>query len=116
MPKEIVRTQDETFNVEVGWTKDGDVQIGVVEPKYRSMWHVYGGSRKEVVGQQIRDIVLEAEKNGLNNESIASSVFFMMDDKCGRLASLWATLTRFEVNQIIRFLRRARDSAFGRDE
>lgn len=124
MPRETIITSrfpgDDNFNVKVGWNKDMNVQIGISESMDRSMWWVYGEKRKEELGSEIEKIVIEARQGfpeGFDrSEDIAKNVLNLFDTMLGSLDSMWSTLSRKDINDLIRVLRRARDSAFGRDE
>lgn len=124
MPRETIITSrhpgDDNFNVKVGWNRDMDVQIGISESMDRSMWWVYGEKRKEELGSEIEKIVIEARQGfpeGFDrSEDIAENVLNLFDTILGSLDSMWSTLSRKDINDLIRVLRRARDSAFGRDE
>lgn len=94
MPKETIRghetgdaEQDRHLtHIEVGWTKDCGVQLGLHMP-FRSLAFV---EIDPATGQhgEIRDL----------------------------FNSLWAHPDRAQINRLIRALRKARDDAFGRDE
>ena len=127
MPRETIITSrfpgDDNFNVKVGWNRDMDVQIGINESLDRSMWWVYGGKRVEEIGHEISKIVEQAEREfpGAHNEEdrdtdIGQNVLNLFDTMLGSFDSMWSTLNRKDINDLIRVLRRARDSAFGRDE
>lgn len=92
MPKETIRglsrgtsDDDRTTHVEVGWNKDMDVQIGVHLP-HKSLTFI---DIDPATGQH-------------------KPVAELFD-------SLWADLTRQQINQLIRALRKARDAAYGSD-
>lgn len=124
MPRETIITSrfpgDDNFNVKIGWNRDMDVQIGISESMDRSMWWVYGEKRKEELGSEIEKIVIEARQGfpeGFDrSEDIAENVLNLFDTILGSLDSMWSTLSRKDINDLIRVIRRARDSAFGRDE
>lgn len=124
MPRETIITSrfpgDDNFNVKIGWNRDMDVQIGISESMDRSMWWVYGEKLKEELGSEIEKIVIEARQGfpeGFDrSEDIAENVLNLFDTILGSLDSMWSTLSRKDINDLIRVLRRARDSAFGRDE
>ncbi|HCT78570.1 MAG TPA: hypothetical protein DGT23_18715 [Micromonosporaceae bacterium] len=81
--------------ISVGWSKDQHAQIGVgwVDPNAtaESLGHQTGWSA---------DYIMSGET-----------------DETGKIwQSQWMNLDRHTINQLIRELRRARDTAFGRDE
>lgn len=122
MPKETIHTSnypgDQSFDVKVGWTRNMDVQLGIAEADDRSMWWVYGENYKEIIGAEIRKIMVSDNESLTISEDrqLGESLLNMLDTVCGSFTSLWATMDRQEVNTLIRVLRRARDSAFGKDE
>lgn len=89
MPKDKVYDQSELFDVEVGWSPNHDVQIGLVTHSGVSI-----------------------------AEWLASAVVASGGDmaQLPTFDSLWASLDRAGINRLIRTLRRARDSAYGSDE
>lgn len=123
MPRETIHTSrqpgDNSFDVKVGWIRDFDVQIGISEADDRSMWWVFTEGRKDIIGAKLIEIVSKRIIcEDINEEyvKVAEDALNMFDVECGTFDSLWATMSRQEVNQLIRVLRRARDSAFGKDE
>lgn len=140
MPKETIYNSnfpnDKTFNVEVGWTRDLDVQLGIKEANDRSMWWVYGEDYLGEIGLRTRKDIedgIEIDefeiKNAigqkclsqettrpLTDAEIGRAILNTLDTVCGCYDSLWATMNRKEINDLIRVLRRARDAAYGRDE
>lgn len=121
MPKETIHTSrhpgDHNFDVKVGWTRELDVQVGVSEVDERSMWWVYGEQYKDTIGKEVFDIVTDYPGIAYKKyDEIGTRVLNMLDTTCGSLDSLWATMDRKQINDLIRVLRRARDAAFGRDE
>jgi hypothetical protein len=122
MPRETIHTSDypgdQSFDVKVGWNNDMGVQVGVAEADGRSMWWVYGEKYKAQLGADIEIIVqnLSSMAPIQRVEFIGESVLNLFDTTCGSFDSLWATMNRKQINDLIRILRRARDSAFGKDE
>ena len=123
MPRETIHTSeypgDSSFDVKVGWNRDMDVQVGISEADDRSMWWVHSEGRKDVIGSRLIEIVSNRVLcKDVNEECVrvAEDVLNMFDVECGTFDSLWATLNRKQINDLIRVLRRARDSAFGKDE
>lgn len=123
MPKETIHTGnypgEGSFDVKVGWTRDLNVQIGISEADDRSMWWVFSEGRKDIIGSRLIEIVSNRVLcNDVNEECVrvAEDALNMFDVECGTFDSLWATMNRKQINDLIRVLRRARDSAFGKDE
>lgn len=123
MPRETIRiSNDETdiFDVKIGWEKDRHMQIGLEHFEHRSLFWTLLESRVEWIGSEIRRIVAEANEPGtlpLGDLQIGKNILNMLDCAThGPISSLWTSPSRHEVNELIRLLRKARDSAFGRDE
>lgn len=119
MPRETIKTKDHNFDIKVGWSKDHDVQVGVSEAEDRSLWWVYGNKYTDVIGAEVIKIVkirTLCEDKADENRRVGEDVLNLLDATCGAFYELWATMDRNEINQLIKVLRRARDSAFGRDE
>lgn len=119
MPRESIRSEFGVFEVRVGWTRDCDVQIGVVEAEERSLFWVLCENQIEMIGAEVRRIVAEANEPGtkpLGDTQIGENLLNMLDTTCFPNSGVWSTLQRNDVNQLVRILRRARDSAFGKDE
>lgn len=121
MPREYVRNSDGTYEVAVGWNPNAeDVQVGIFNPEGKSLvWLLYGYDEDALIrlGDEIRNR-LELPTRGSKDESanIARDVLNSLDT-VSVYESLWATLKqRSMCNSLIRKLRHARDSAFGRDE
>lgn len=94
MPKDKIYDNAELFDIEVGWSREGEsVQLGLATHDGRSLAEWLAGqdeNRERTVGEQL-----------------AAPAGF---------ASLWATLDRAQINRLIKSLRKARDDAYGRDE
>lgn len=138
--------QSEQYEVQVGWAAERDVQVGVELHDAREEHPDYAGlpDRRSLLWQLFGDIenlrrfgaamshyIVES---GNARELSASAIEAKTSDEwheiCEKLAievlmklqddwkptGIWATLTREDCNQLIKVLRRARDSAFGRDE
>jgi hypothetical protein len=96
MPRETIYDQASMYDVNVGWSREKYVQIGL----------------------QTHDDVPIA--NHLIEKPDAAGLVDSIDDMIyqGQLAAftgLWSTLDREGINRLIRVLRRARDQAFGAD-
>lgn len=86
MPKEVIRTGE--FNTVIGWS-EGTVQVAV----------------------EMRDPQDDAAP-----VTLADLVNDFDVDESNTIRGLYATANRDHLNTLIRVLRRARDSAYGRDE
>jgi hypothetical protein len=112
------------FRVKVGWGVGLDVQVGVEGDDGRSLFWLLLGSHAELLGAEVRRVVAEANETDsdgkvvpLGDFAIGQNVLNVLDVVShGGYAGLWADLDRRGCNELIRVLRRARDSAFGRDE
>lgn len=119
MPKETIRVTDGANDVQVGWTRECDVQLGVEDSEGRSLFWKFGDTHVEMIGSEVRRIVIDAENNNqreFNNQVMGENVLNMLDTVCFPYSGVWSNLNRHQVNQLIKVLRRARDSAFGKDE
>lgn len=118
MPKETVRAIGSN-DVEVGWTRDCEVQIGVEDCEGISVFWKLCRPYTEMIGSEVRRIVAEANQPGtqpLGDLEIGENILNMLDTVCFPYTGFWSTLNRSQANQLIKVLRRARDSAFGKDE
>lgn len=118
MPKEIIRVGMGAYDVQVGWTRDGEVQVGVENSEGRSLFWQFGDSHITTIGSEIRKILVTENESLTISEDrqLGEAVLNMLDTVCFPYSGVWSTLIRRqEVNELIRVLRRARDSAFGKD-
>lgn len=132
MPKEKITTQtylagEETINanndVLIGWYQDCSVQIGLQDPEQRSLlWKLFGSKEQrdhwapqliEYIQGLNLDLVDSKEEFA---DNVAKDILDIIEGYTLSVHSIWADLTRDEVNKFIKVLRRARDQAFGRDE
>lgn len=121
MPKEVIGSATDPFEVEVGWSADKDVQVGVELCGERSLfWQFLGHTIEDraKLGDQVRRLALV---NYEDDEQLGIAVLNLLD-VCASAPGpfgyqgIHATLDRGGVNRLVRALRRARDSAFGKDE
>lgn len=119
MPKETIRVIHGANDVQVGWTRDCEVQVGVEDSEGRSLFWKFGDIHAEMIGSEVRRLVAEANEPGaapLGDLGLGENVLNMLDTVCFPYSGVWSTMgRRQEVNELIRILRRARDSAFGKD-
>jgi hypothetical protein len=138
MPKEIiygaaVEGYKEPFHVKVGWTADREVQVGVEADEDRSLfWLLLGigsaypaeetNARLDRLGKEIREIVARREPGEQGQDwwpdhQVGADVLNLLDAiTIMRYSGVWATLDRLACNRLIKNIRKARDSAYGRDE
>lgn len=122
MPRETVSGVDrDGYNVQVGWQADRDVQLGVEQVEGRALVSMlYGGPEAlERIGRAVAEIgrkPLTAEDARAFGREILNLVEGNPNDIESIYTGAWATLDRAGCNRLIRTLRRARDTAFGRDE
>lgn len=134
MPREHINAVSPPFYPIVGWGIGTDVQVATGVDGGRSIfWQLMEGQLGplghkliEVFDGWTKDI--EERKKTQTSEATDEDAYYAAE----RLAaatlnaldattimtydSLWATLDRSGVNEMIRVLRRARDQAFGKDE
>jgi hypothetical protein len=115
----------------VGWQRDMDVQLGiqVINTDHTLLGLLYGDEQQCLeIGEKLHKWLHEQtgvpwdfRTSDEQNDSymrFGSEVLAMVEgsrypqDRDG----IWASLTRREINDLIRLLRRARDQAYGRDE
>lgn len=89
MPKEKVYDTSQLFDVEVGWSLEHDVQLGICTHDGRAIADWLAGQDKPLPHGQ---------------------------SKLPGFHSLWASLDRRQINRLIKMLRKARDETYGRDE
>ncbi len=115
MPRETIRLNDRDngFDVKVGWSKDTFMQVGIEDKESRSLFWILLENSAEYIGQQIKELQIDNK----TDEELGHNILNILDCAThGPVSSLWTSPSRHEVNDLIRLLRRARDSAFGRDE
>lgn len=136
MPRETIETidvSDRPPSVNVSWGPDTHVQIATTTYEDIPFWWQVLASgwdeeetekRLSVLGELARSVVDQhaAVDNGETGrgESPASevgrSLLNALDTTYGPMDGMYVSLNRRKINDLIRVLRRARDSAFGRDE
>lgn len=128
MPRETIHMSNQPgelcFDVKVGWTRDMYMQIGLEDSEERSLFWILTGNdiKRTAIGEAIRKIVIPEKdsplynKPDLTDKEICEAVLNLLDTVCYPNSSIWATPSRQKANELIRLLRKARDSAFGRDE
>lgn len=97
MPKQRVRhvfpDNSALYDVEVSWAQDKDVQIGIESH-----------DRRTLIDHLIGDAIPRDQLDKmLGNGSLPG------------FTGLWGSLSRAEVNELIRVLQKARNSAYGAD-
>lgn len=116
MPRETVSNCDGgPWVPKVGWFPSGTVQIGVASDDGRSLFWLLLGHDTDALrrlGDQVRKMTQLAYDD---DEHLARELLNTLD-VCGSYNGLWADLDRGGCNQLIRHLRKARDTAFGKDE
>lgn len=123
MPRETVTHQGGTFEVQVGWSPDQDVQIGVSSQGGTPLVREF--MAPDPLGLAIRQLLESFGMNthgtrvtgmfDMNNQALGEAFLAMLEERC-HYSSLWSDLNRYEINRLIKLLRKARDSAYGRDE
>lgn len=135
----------ERFHVKVGWTADREVQLGVEADGGRSLfWMLLGVAsfvdeaadsdtaasleedrqlRLAELGARMRETAKQAKERAddIGNKAmdalLAVQMLNLLDDvTIIEYSGVWTTLDRLGCNQLIKNVRKARDSAYGRDE
>lgn len=130
MPKEIIRSRDGSFDVAVGWAQDREIQLGVVGADDRSLFWLLLGYDEDAKARLAKHVThavdalrdQHTEAGGPPTLPLADAILDALDvashgtDANGTYSSVWSTIDgRVQVNDLIRLLRKARDSAFGVD-
>lgn len=129
MPKERIRGFVGPYQPVVGWSIDGDVQVGVEEASgFSLITMLYGDPdvrRRFVKGLVDRGLLrlppadTDEQKDAAWQEIgrvILDEIEGSAGTPAGSYTGVWSTLDRGGCNLLIRTLRRARDAAYGRDE
>lgn len=138
MPKEQINFSTPTrepYEVQVGWSTDREVQVGVETYDGKSLlWTLFGSDENlEAVGASLMELARhlpsgatdvpkverqrDLGRDALNIiESGGQGSYFVSEHGTAFYTGVWTILTRDECNRMIKVLRRARDSAYGRDE
>lgn len=141
MPKEIIYgsavSGKEPFHVKVGWTADREVQVGVESDEGRSLFWILTGTaaidddtadqrqrRLAELGAMVREKMSKTPSPAADDigriqsdACLGSEVLNILDEfTIIEFSGVWATLDRVACNRLINNIRKARDSAYGRDE
>lgn len=138
MPRETIDSidvDDRPPRVNVTWGPDTYVQIATTT--YESIpfwWQVLAGAntsdevtkRLDVLGALLREVVHAGDEIPEDSEGkgriaahqaeVARDFLNALDTTYGPMDGMYVSLDRRRINDLIRVLRRARDSAYGRDE
>jgi hypothetical protein len=134
MPKETIHGQG-GYDLRVGWSPDCDVQVGVtVQTDGATLLRQLYGSQEaaERIGRsaakrgwpQAVDSDCDSDSERAEMVRIGREVLGVVEGTRAEdpeatgpgYSGVWSTLDRYSINRLIRSLRKARDSAFGRDE
>lgn len=113
MPRERVASEPDGSEIEVLWTPDRDVQIGIIQPSWQRMFLVDDRTSDErarigeIAGAAVLDNPSDASK------AVGDAIFEALTDYRGMYSP---SLSRYECNQLIQQMRRARNAVHGRDE
>lgn len=117
MPKETINTPVGPYHVKIGWFPQGGVQVGVEAEGERSLfWQLLGYDTNvlQLLGTEIRKAdLLDYEDDEQRARALLNTLDVVSN---GGYRGIWSDLDRQGCNDVIRILRRARDSSFGRDE
>lgn len=135
MPKERIFTpypQDPAdpgfmpFQLEVGWQKDQDVQVGVVTHDGRHLVDYIYADEEPKIGEALYGSLVEdgwLERRDFRTKEAEADFFkqlgrLVLDCVTGSTpfgAGVYWHPTRKQINEAIPLMRKARDSAYGRD-
>lgn len=121
MPKETISRSWETpFHVQVGWSAERDVQVGVVGTEGRSIvWLLYGSDERSLtkIGEWVRQNLADLPSDEQRGRELLNFLdTFGASAEGPGYSGIWSDLDRHGCNQLIQVVRRARDQAFGKDE
>lgn len=126
MPRETVRTTtDAEANVQVGWSPQGSLQVATEFNDDLDIFrHLLGQTDEQrlYLIDQLRRVYATADpKDPGVDDHLIKQVFATLAHVANGPTTrgyqgVWATLDRGATNRLIKTLRRARDSAYGRDE
>jgi hypothetical protein len=103
VPKEKIYDSVEMYDIEIGWSASAEyVAVGLMTHDGRSIAQALA---TEVTGER------DAQPGGPIGMADPGR-----EPAAAEFSSLWATLNRQQINRLIWVLRRARDTAYGRDE
>lgn len=117
------------FQMQVGWQRDMDVQVGISTHDDRHLVDYVYASEETSIGRSVWDRLHELAPEAFKPLDFKTSdqedEFFKkvgretLDSVTGSTpfgTSVWWNPGRVQINQFIRLLRKARDAAYGRDE
>lgn len=140
MPREMVkgRGPGDGYDVKVGWGPDRYVQLGVETNDDRPLLRMLCESNVALLGTIVKHVVdnhgpVDSGKTGRpwSDDAVVGEALLSLLSGSGPAAEfeidgppvasftwrgVWADLDREGCNRLIRLLRKARDSAYGRDE
>lgn len=136
MPRETVPRSTpalDTFEVQVGWSRDQDAQLGISSTEHRHLVDVlYGGGNEPKVWRLLKEKLADTGRvltddnvdlsNPAHNVELTDQMLgrMILDAVTGSSSlggpGIWTSLSRQEINDLIVLLRKARDSAYGRDQ
>jgi hypothetical protein len=134
MPKETITDTAGSYDVRVGWRPDDHVQVGVeTAAGYSLLTMLYsdedtlarvGRAAADHGWPQADDTDCDSDTERAEMVRIGREVLNLVEaadpapdpNSTHGYTGVWSTLDRGGCNRLIRVLRRARDSAFGRDE
>lgn len=118
MPKEIIRSNNGSYDCIVSWSADA-VQVGVFVPEgSTTLNQIFFGDRPEKLTKAIFTAMGLRPKSSADLAPTGRAIIAALDEvSYGQMNGLWSDVNdRQQVNALIRQLRRARDAAFGEDE
>jgi len=115
MPKETISCEG-GYCLKVGWDRSGSAQVGIeVSSLKMSLFEQLLGSDETLM--LIGNAAIDAIDVSIGDPAdVGSQILDLIDEVTGGYRGIWSNIDRHGCNDLIRFLRRARDQAFGRDE
>lgn len=120
MPKEKIHDLVGLFDVIVGWSPGGEVQVAVEASEATSILErLYGPRGEHLDDYQLKELgrsLAEVDPSKYVDEGLlARDVLQRVAEHLPRYAGLWTTLDRSRANRVIDALRKGRNAAFGKD-
>lgn len=106
MPKEVIRDEASMYDVQVIWSRNKYVQVGIETADGVAI-------AERLFENRLPDAMLLSEEQQAAAEKERRKYYDQIS--LAQFTGLWGTLDREGCNRLIRTLRRARDQAFGAD-
>ena len=116
MPRETVHDQAGMYDVKVGWSRAGYVQVGVETHGGTSIATMLTETDQSEPALPPPHPDDDQPKATIGNPAPSMVSVGQTPGGLAEFTGLWGTLDRNGCNDLIRLLRKARDQAFGKDE